>query len=138
MPFTNECAIYDKYNERHKYDIIYPPGKSCNKVCSTGCSIHNDKPKICKEFNCDYILLDLEEKFKPINCGFACRLKLKDEFGFGSRDEIWIHFEGEVNPQDFYKSKKELIDELIRIVWKEHGYLPVLIMNDKEASEIIL
>ena len=59
LPFTHEASWADTYNERYKYDIIYPPGRACNKVCSTGCSIHENKPKICKEFNCDYILLEL-------------------------------------------------------------------------------
>lgn len=139
LPFTHQSSIFDKYNERYKYDIIYPPGKSCNKVCSTGCSIHDNKPKICKEFECDYILLELEEKFKPSNCGFLCRLKLKTDFDIEGGDEIWIHYEGkDPKPEDFYKDKKELINELIRIVWKKHGYLPVFLINDIDTYKIIL
>ena len=46
LPFTHEASWADTYNERYKYDIIYPPGRACNKVCSTGCSIHENKPKI--------------------------------------------------------------------------------------------
>tara|TARA_B100000427_G_C15430002_1_gene560333 strand:+ start:514 stop:969 length:456 start_codon:yes stop_codon:yes gene_type:complete len=135
LPFTHEASWADTYNERYKYDIIYPPGRACNKVCSTGCSIHQNKPKICREFNCDYILLELEEKFKPNKCGFVCRLWKKHQDNIITlEDEIWIHFKGkEKTPKEFYDANKSAVDEVIEIIREKYGWHPVRIHNEIET-----
>lgn len=133
LPFTHEASWADTYNERYKYDIIYPPGRACNKVCSTGCSIHENKPKICKEFNCDYILLELEEKFKPNKCGFLCRFR-KGGFTGEDLDEIWIHFKGkEKTPKEFYDANKSAVDEVVDFAREKYGWHLVRIQNEIES-----
>ena len=94
FPFTGkdlECP--DEYNEvphfEEKYDLIYTTGKSCNQLCSTGCSIQHDKPKLCQEFWCDYLKYELPEKYFPHNCGFASYIYDKNDHP----PELWIIFD---------------------------------------------
>ena len=67
FPFTDKAQWADEYNEvphyKEKYNLIYSTGKPCNQLCSTGCSIHHDKPRICKEFWCDYLKWELPGSF---------------------------------------------------------------------------
>ena len=86
LPFTDEAQWADKYQEvprfKEKYDIIYTTGQACTKICSTGCSIQTDKPKICQEFWCDYLTYELPEKYYPHNCGFVSYIY--------NDSELWI------------------------------------------------
>tara|TARA_R110000764_G_scaffold64122_3_gene135091 strand:- start:842 stop:1264 length:423 start_codon:yes stop_codon:yes gene_type:complete len=107
LGWTDNASHLDKYNEAAKYDIIYPYFTPCNKVCSTGCSIHENKPRICQEFNCDYITKDLGEEHKPINCGFVT-YTTEDE-------ELWVCIDTNENLKEYYKARKELMDEHFRL-----------------------
>lgn len=42
-----------------------PAGTPCPKECSTGCSIHEIKPKTCKEYECAWLGSGLDEAFRP-------------------------------------------------------------------------
>ena len=89
FPFTDKAQWADEYNEvphyKEKYNIIYSTGKPCNQLCSTGCSIHHDKPRICKEFWCDYLKWELPEKYYPHTCGFASYIYDKN-----GPPQLWI------------------------------------------------
>tara|TARA_B100000497_G_C7654950_1_gene394194 strand:+ start:263 stop:709 length:447 start_codon:yes stop_codon:yes gene_type:complete len=65
MGYTGQWKFADRYNEAEKYGVDYGAFQTCNKLCDTGCSIQADKPRICDEFFCHYIKLDLEDGFRP-------------------------------------------------------------------------
>jgi len=89
FPFTGDAEWADEYKEvphfEEKYDLIYKTGQSCNQLCSTGCSIQEDKPKICQKFWCDYLKYELPEKYFPHKCGFASYIYDKN-----GPPQLWI------------------------------------------------
>jgi len=50
--------------------VVFDFGTECNKVCDTGCSIYENRPPICMDFNCAYITHNLNIKYRPDKCGF--------------------------------------------------------------------
>lgn len=53
-------------------ELNKPSHKNCNhRAEGGGCGIYNDRPSICREWNCAYILelLPDEERFRPNNLG---------------------------------------------------------------------
>ena len=104
MGYTGDWKYADRYNEAEKYGVDYGAFQTCNRLCDTGCSIQADKPRICDEFFCHYITLDLEDEFRP------------DRFGFVSHifeDKITIISTDKTLPPDIqYNNKKQYLDEL--------------------------
>lgn len=48
------------------HSIKFQSGKPCHFKCPDGCSIYNDRPSFCKEFNCEWIQnYNLPEWLKP-------------------------------------------------------------------------
>jgi len=93
LPFTHDAQWADKYKEVNHWtsneNLIYRTGQACNKICSTGCSIQLNKPKICQNFWCDYLLYDLPEKYQPHKSGFVSYVAEAALTGTGE-EELWI------------------------------------------------
>jgi len=104
--FTGDWKITDIYNEAEAFDIDFGPWSTCNKLCDTGCSIQSNKPKVCTEFYCQYIELNLSEKHFPKNTGFVT---VKDDQG-----HIFIHSVDKTLPPDIqYNNNKQLINDML-------------------------
>lgn len=40
-----------------------------------GCAIHTDKPKVCVDFNCHWVMTDMPEHARPDRIGFYVRVE---------------------------------------------------------------
>ena len=161
FPFTGKDLEWaDEYNEvphfEEKYDLIYTTGKSCNQLCSTGCSIQHDKPKLCQEFWCDYLKYELPEKYFPHNCGFASYIydkndhppelwiifdELPDETGdYPNKGCKFIQEDGSFYQfrtlQEVQTEKGSEVMKYIEIMREKVGHLPVKIFTRYEVVEI--
>lgn len=53
----------------------------CNKLCDNNrCTIYDNRPKTCSDFECLYVESDLPEEYLPEKVGFVTDLR-KDEHG---------------------------------------------------------
>jgi len=105
MGYTGEWSFADKYKEANKYGVVYGEWSSCNKLCETGCSIQEDKPRICDEFFCHFIKHDLEDEYRPDKFGFVARTK-KGVVDILSTDKT-------LPPEIQYDNNKKMLDNLI-------------------------
>ena len=104
--FTGDWKITDIYDEAEKFDIDFGAWSTCNKLCDSGCSIQENKPRVCKEFYCQYIERNLSEKHFPKDTGFVTVL---DE-----SNPIYIHSVDRTLPPDIqYNNNKQLLNEMI-------------------------
>lgn len=64
----NVCCVAMPIKEMDK-----PPGVACDKLCDAGCSIYDQRPKVCREFYCLWRMSTklLPEWLDPKTCGFA-------------------------------------------------------------------
>jgi hypothetical protein len=107
--FTGQWAYTDKYNEAEKFGIKYDPFQTCNKLCDTGCSIQENKPRICNEFFCSYIQHYLDEVYYPKNIGFVAHIDSDmhpDLIVIISKDMT-------LPPEIQYDNNKKLLDNLV-------------------------
>jgi Fe-S-cluster containining protein len=53
----------------------------CNKLCDNNrCTIYDNRPKTCSDFECLYVESDLPEEYLPEKVGFVTNLR-RDEYG---------------------------------------------------------
>tara|TARA_A200000159_G_scaffold162485_1_gene186518 strand:- start:1949 stop:2407 length:459 start_codon:yes stop_codon:yes gene_type:complete len=107
--FTGPWAYTDKYNEAEKFGIKFDPFNTCNKLCDTGCSIQENKPRICSEFFCSYIEHDLDEVYYPKNSGFVAHIDLD----MNPDLIIIISKDMTLPPEIQYDNNKKLLDDLV-------------------------
>lgn len=113
MGYTGDWKFADRYNEAEKYGVDYGAWNTCNKLCDTGCSIHEDKPRICQEFWCSYIEHDLEDHYRPKDFGFVAH-KDKSQIGILSMDKT-------LPPEIQYHNNKQKLDTLIEEILVSEG-----------------
>lgn len=115
MGFTGQFKVYDRYNEAEKLGVDYGPWSTCNKLCDTGCSIQEKKPRICDEFFCSFIEHDLEPEYRPKEWGFVGHIQPADGvFGILSMDKT-------LPPEIQYNNNKQMIDQFIEEVEISEG-----------------
>jgi hypothetical protein len=113
MGYTGDWKFADRYNEAEKYGVDYGAWNTCNKLCDTGCSIHEDKPRICQEFWCSYIEHDLEDHYRPKDFGFVAH-KDKGQLGILSMDKT-------LPPEIQYHNNKQKLDTLVEEILVSEG-----------------
>lgn len=113
MGYTGDWKFADRYNEAEKYGVDYGAWNTCNKLCDTGCSIHEDKPRICQEFWCSYIEHDLEDHYRPKDFGFVAH-KNKGQIGILSMDKT-------LPPEIQYHNNKQKLDTLVEEILVSEG-----------------
>lgn len=113
MGYTGDWKFADRYNEAEKYGVDYGAWNTCNKLCDTGCSIHEDKPRICQEFWCSYIEHDLEDHYRPKDFGFVAH-KDKGQIGILSLDKT-------LPPEIQYHNNKQKLDTLVEEILVSEG-----------------
>lgn len=113
MGYTGDWKFADRYNEAEKYGVDYGAWNTCNKLCDTGCSIHEDKPRICQEFWCSYIEHDLEDHYRPKDFGFVAH-KDKGQIGILSMDKT-------LPPEIQYHNNKQKLDTLVEEILVSEG-----------------
>lgn len=113
MGYTGDWKFADRYNEAEKYGVDYGAWSTCNKLCDTGCSIHEDKPRICQEFWCSYIEHDLEDHYRPKDFGFVAH-KDKGQIGILSTDKT-------LPPEIQYHNNKQKLDTLVEEILVSEG-----------------
>ena len=90
--------------------IKYEWGSSCEKVCSTGCSIYEspERPNICGQWVCSYIKYNLEDKYRPDRYGMIAE-------GLTHKVLIWPlrHGQNKVAPEEWSEEHSDKIDELL-------------------------
>jgi Fe-S-cluster containining protein len=101
-----ECC--HSLNVRPEDGVKYEWGSSCEKVCATGCSIHDNKPDVCKRFLCAYRQHNLDEQYRPDRYGMAA------EF-VGDAVIFWPNRHGQknINPEEWDDDNKEKILDLM-------------------------
>mgnify|MGYP000026253864 CR=1 FL=1 len=113
MGYTGDWKFADRYNEAEKYGVDYGAWSTCNKLCDTGCSIHEDKPRICQEFWCSYIQHDLEDHYRPKDFGFVAHSD-KGQIGILSMDKT-------LPPEIQYHNNKQKLDALVEEILVSEG-----------------
>lgn len=115
MGYTGDWKFADRYNEAKKYGVDYGAFQTCNKLCDTGCSIHEDKPQICDEFWCSYIEHDLEDHYRPKDFGFVANIQpWNGVLGILSMDKT-------LPPEIQYHNNKQKLDTLIEEILVSEG-----------------
>lgn len=66
--------------EAHGYK--FGNGKSCKFLCSSGCSIYEDRPSVCKTYYCAWSQELIDEKYKPNKCGFIISVEWENNKQF--------------------------------------------------------
>lgn len=101
-----ECC--HSLNLRPEEDVKYEWGSSCEKVCDTGCSIHNSKPDVCKGFLCAYRQYNLDERYRPDRYGMFAEY-------IGNSVVIWPNRHGQRNiePNLWNEQNENKIRELM-------------------------
>ena len=115
--FTGDYSFTDKYNEAEKFGLQFDPMQTCNKLCDTGCSIQENKPRICSEFFCEYVKQDLDDQYYPKDCGFMATVNVHDE----NYPDAWpypdtitiLSMDKTLPPEIQYNNNKQLLDNLI-------------------------
>ena len=133
MGFTGKWAGADIYNEADKLGVVYDEWSNCNKLCSTGCSIQNKKPQICDEFFCSYVEHDLEDHYRPNNCGFVAHVQKYA----GALGIIVASMDKTLPPEIQYDNNKELLDNLVEeILISEGKKFPVWLQTKQGAYRL--
>jgi hypothetical protein len=128
MGFTGNAKGADRYNEAEKYGVVFPLWTTCNKLCDTGCSIQEDKPRICSEFYCSYVKYDLEKDFFPKEFGFVAHIQPYDRaIGIISMDKT-------LPPEIQYNNNKEKLDMLIDDIRVNEGKMMVVWLHTAQGS----
>lgn len=88
--------------------VKYEWGSSCEKVCATGCSIHDNKPDVCKRFLCAYRQQNLDERYRPDRYGMFAEY-------IGDSVIIWPnrHGQRDIDPNLWNEQNKDKIHELM-------------------------
>jgi len=131
MGFTGEWAEFDRYKEAEKYGVVFDVWEDCNKLCDNKCTIWNDKPRICDEFNCYYITEELIDKYKPNEFGFVI-YESQDK-----KDVFCISTDKTLPPEIQYLNNKKNLDELIGEVEVSVGRIRPVILITKQGNLVI-
>jgi Fe-S-cluster containining protein len=51
------------------YGHKFGNGKSCKFLCEKGCSIHSERPNVCKNYFCAWAQELIDEDYRPDKCG---------------------------------------------------------------------
>ena len=131
MGYTGGWKFADRYNEAEKYGVDYGMWSTCNKLCSTGCSIHEDKPRICDEFWCSYVQHDLEDHYRPKDFGFVAHKEpSRDEIGILSTDKT-------LPPEIQYNNNKQQLKALINEILIDEGkQMPVMLYTKQGTIKL--
>ena len=94
------------------HGVIMEPGTPCtflNKLCVEGCAIYKDRPKMCKDYSCVYLTFDLDESFRPNECGFIMTTRKKTD---KSKRYISVELIRNVEYNDFITKMNYVCDKL--------------------------
>ena len=130
MGYTGDWKFADRYNEADKYGVDYGAWETCNKLCSTGCSIQNKKPQICDEFFCSFIEYDLDPEYRPKDWGYVGRMGVQNEDG-----ALGILSMDKTLPPDIqYNNNKQMLDQFIEEVMVSEGKKLVVYLLTKQGT----
>ena len=128
MGFTGLWKSADRYNEAESYGVNYGAWSTCNKLCDTGCSIQEDKPRICDEFFCSYVEHDLESIYRPKDFGFVAHVQKWDgRVGILSMDKT-------LPPEIQYNNNKRRLDDLIEEILVSEGRRLSVDLHTKQGT----
>ena len=80
----------------------------CKFICSDGCSIYNERPKVCKTFNCLWLSDEsIPEKMYPQKSGILMYTQIINNCLLYITQEFWgkLNKEDEEGILEWYKSK---------------------------------
>jgi len=112
-----------------------PAGLACPKLCQSGCSIYQQRPKLCKEFECTWLAnKDWPEAWRPDRSGLFC---LQEEVARDIRIGLIYELETEALGTDL---AEEIIGTLLArsvavVLVDRHGHRRTTI-NRAYAEEI--
>ena len=70
-----DATIVASQDQITALNLIYPYGGSCNLLSSCGaCSVYDNRPNVCREYECGYIDYDLPIEFRPDNIGVISKV----------------------------------------------------------------
>lgn len=129
MGFTGQWSFADRYREANKLGVKYDAWQTCNKLCDTGCSIQENKPRICDEFFCSFIKHDLEPEYRPKDCGFV---------GHIHTNNLTILCMDKTLPTEIiYNNNKKMLDDFVEEVLISEGInYPVMLFSKQGAYKI--
>lgn len=85
-------------------ELRKPAGLRCLYLTNEGCSIYENRPQSCREYECAFRMYPLDKKLRPDRSGFQI-LFSKTKLG----DTILFFYHGKVN-----KLARKLFDRLIK------------------------
>jgi len=128
MGYTGLYKDFDRYKEAEKFGVDYGPWATCNKLCDTGCSIQENKPRICDEFFCSFIKHDLESEYRPKDWGFVGHIQPSDgALGILSMDKT-------LPPEIQYNNNKQMLNQFIDEVILSEGKKLKVWFHTKQGS----
>ena len=130
LGFTGEMKEYDRYNEAESFGVEFGAWENCNKLCTETkkCTIWNDKPRICNEFNCYYITEDLDDKYKPDVYGFVAYPQKEYR-------QLWITSTDKTLPPEIqYNNNQQSLNELIDKIEKSTGMYRAVYLLTKQGD----
>ena len=135
LGFTGAAEKQDSDPETTKsLGIDYQPFMLCNKVCDYGCTIYKMRPKVCREFECQYILSDLSVELRPDQCGVIA--ELKGEFGI----VLTVLSSGVtgISSTEYRDDNKDVIKDIISEISLQRGcyYSSAWLVSKKEVIEV--
>lgn len=78
MRDCGDCTECCTWLSGNAYGYEFGCGKSCKFLCSSGCSVYDDRPMVCKNYYCAWSQELIDEKYKPNKCNFIISVELED------------------------------------------------------------
>lgn len=80
MRECGDCKECCKWLIGDAYGWEFGNGKECRFLCENGCSVHEARPKVCKNYFCAWAQELIDEEYRPDKCGILASVE-KDNNG---------------------------------------------------------
>ena len=97
------CIAFHLGPEASYWEEMKRPGEPCRYLSPHGCTIHNQRPRICEKFRCLYLDSNLTDNWRPDKSRVIMRVApsglLAEELGVGGSEVHLLECEGEALTQ---------------------------------------
>jgi hypothetical protein len=85
-----DCDICCKVFDIHELDT--PSGEYCRHCTGGACGIHEERPQVCRGYECAYLANDWNESLRPDKCGVVINNTPGDGY-------VALRFRDDVSPE---------------------------------------